>query len=129
MNLSRLTRFLILVGLCFSVYVCYALVMMNDRSLAWWNFSYGALFSACFVCARGLWCSQSWGLWLSLILALACLGLGLYFVHFAWTFWIFKQPTFFERVVAVLNPRILVFVSLPAAWLCYFSRPAIRAQF
>ena len=37
MNLSTLTRYFISLGLLFAIYVCYALVMMNDRLLTWWN--------------------------------------------------------------------------------------------
>ena len=129
MNLSTLTRYFISLGLLFAIYVCYALVMMNDRSLPGWNFSYGILFSICAICAWGLWNFKAWAWWLSLILAAAALGLGLYFVHFAWTFWIFKEPTFFDRVFAIFHPRILVFTALPLAWLIFFARQNSRRSF
>ncbi len=129
MNLSTLTRYFISLGFLFAVYVCYALVMMNDRALPWLNFSYGTLFSICAGCAWGLWNFKTWAWWLSLILATAALSLGGYFVHFAWTFWIFKEPTFFDRVFAVFHPRIFVFMALPLAWLIFFARQSSRRSF
>ena len=129
MNLTKPIKGLILIGILFSVYVCYALVMMNDHALPWWNFTYGILFSICIICSWGLMNQKSWAYWLSLVLASAGLGLGLYFVHFAWTFWIFKQPTFLERVFAVLNLRIFIFTLVPAVWLRYFLRPTTRTYF
>lgn len=129
MSPFQLTRFFIFLGVLFSGYVCYVLVMMNDHALPWWNFSYGIIFSICVFCGAGLWLSKLWSLRLSLLLAMTGLGLGLYFAHFAWTFWIFKQPTFLDRIIAVLNPQILVLVLVPTVWLTYFLRPGTRAYF
>ncbi len=129
MILSKASKGFILVGILFSFYVCYALVEMNDHALPWWNFSYGILFCVCMTCGWGLFNGKTWAYWLGLLLATAGQGLGLYFVHFAWTFWIFKQPTFLERVFAVLNPRVFLFTLVPAVWLRYFLKPTIRAHF
>lgn len=126
---DQLHRFLIVLGVIFSAYVCCLLVMMNDRSLPVWNFLYGILFSISIFCAGGLWLAKKWAWILSLVLALMGFGLGLYFVHFAWTFWIFQQPTFFDRVFAVLHPRIVVLVLFPLFWFFYFMRSAQRSFF
>jgi len=123
------TKLFVLAGLIFSAYACYALVMMNDRGSAWLTFSYGIIFSICLFCFGGLWMSKRWAWVLSLVLALAGLGLGVYFVHFAWTFWIFKQPTFFERIFAVFNPRIFIFIFFPLIWILHFLKPGVRASF
>ena len=78
----------------------------------------------------GMWRFRRWGLWLSWGLAAAALILGCYWAHFAWTFWLFKEPTMWERVGAVaLNPLILLWLGAPAAWLIYFTRPKIVARF
>ncbi len=128
-NVFDKTKLFIIAGLLFAGYVCYALVMMNDRGSAWWTFSYGVIFSICFFCFTGLWNGKSFAWKLSLGLALAALGLGFYFIHFGWTFWIFKQPTLIERFIAVLNPRIFIFTLFPLAWLAYFTKPDVRATF
>lgn len=129
MKLSTLIRIFILFGIVFSGYVSYSLVMMNDRALPWWNFFYGELFCVCMACGWGLSCQKRWAYWLSLVLAAACLGLGLYFVHFAWTFWIFKQPSLADRILAVLNLRIFIFTLIPVVWGVFFTRANVRSYF
>ncbi len=129
MNLSKAMKGTILIGVLFSFYVCYALVMMNDHALPWLNFSYGILASVCALCGWGLWNQRKWAYWLSLFIALAGLGLGLYFVHFSWTFWIFKEPSLLDRLSAVLNPRIFIFMAIPAAWLVLFIKPRTKTFF
>ena len=129
MNFPTGTRYFIVLGMIFSAYVCYALVMMTDSAVPWWSFAYGILFSVCMICGWGLWNGRAWAWQLSLILAAANLGLGGYFAHFAWTFWIFQEPTFLDRIVAVLHPRILIFTAMPVAWLIYFARARMRSCF
>lgn len=129
MNLPRILRFLILLGILFSGYVSYVLVMMNDHAVAGWNFFYGILFSVCMICGWGLWNGKAWSWMLGLILALAALGLGIYFAHFAWTFWIFKRPTLLDRINAVVNPHVLALTTIPAIWLFYFLKPDTRNFF
>jgi surface polysaccharide O-acyltransferase-like enzyme len=129
MNLPKSVKSLVVLGVIFASYVCYVLVQTNDHALPAWNFFYGVLWSICLLCGWGLWNSKAWALKLSYLLALAGLGLGLYFVHFAWTFWIFKRPSFMDRVLAVLNLRIFVFTLIPVAWGVFFTRSNIRAYF
>jgi len=109
----------ILLGLAFGVYVCYALVMMNDQIRSAWTLLHAAIFSALILCAVGLWKSKAWALRLSLILALAALGFGFYLAHFVWTFWIFEKPTTLERIRSILHPRVSIFLVFPVIWVLY----------
>jgi hypothetical protein len=77
----------------------------------------------------GMWHLKRWALILSWVLAGCALALGLYWVHFAWTFWLFDEPTFLDRVRAELNPIILLWWVTPSAWLWYFTRPSVTTHF
>ncbi len=126
MNHPRITQLFIFLGVLFIGYACYALVMMNDKSLLGWNVLYASIFVATLFCAWGLSKSKPWALWLSLGLALAALGLGCDLAHFAWTFWIFEEPTLPKRILAVIHPRLSIFLIFPVAWLIYFTRLSFR---
>ncbi|OGX39122.1 MAG: hypothetical protein A3C53_06280 [Omnitrophica WOR_2 bacterium RIFCSPHIGHO2_02_FULL_68_15] len=78
---------------------------------------------------RGLWRFRRWALYLSWMLAAAALAVGCYWAHFAWTFWLFTEPTPWDRVRAVLNPLILLWLGGPAAWLWYFTRRRVIDRF
>lgn len=77
----------------------------------------------------GMWRLRRWALRLSWALAAAAFAVGCYWVHFAWTFWLFQEPTIWDRVRAVLNPLILLWLGAPTAWLVYFTRPMVTARF
>lgn len=77
----------------------------------------------------GMWRLRRWALRLSWALAAAAFAVGCYWAHFAWTFWLFQEPTIWDRVRAVLNPLILLWLGAPAAWLVYFTRPMVTARF
>lgn len=77
----------------------------------------------------GMWRFRRWALRLSWMLAAAALLVGCYWALFAWTFWLFQEPTLWDRVRAVFNPLILLWLGGPAAWLWYFTRPHIVARF
>ncbi len=78
----------------------------------------------------GMWRFRRWALWMSRTLAAAALALGLYWAQFAWTFWLFEEPTLWERVRAVaLNPFIVLWVAAPAAWLICFTRKDVTHRF
>lgn len=123
------TRFFIVVGFLFACCCCVILVLLNDPALPWLNFFYGILFSGVICCFVGLWHAKLWAWWLGLILAVAALALGLYFLNFAWTFWIFKEPSILDRIFAVLHPRVLIFTLFPLIWIGYFIRPRIKEHF
>ncbi len=129
MNPTRADKIVVSLGALFGSYVCYVLVMMNDPTVMLWNVAYGVLFAALWICVWGLLRLKKWAYILSFIFAALGLGLGIYLVHFAWTFWIFKEPTVLERIGAVLHPRISVFAAVPTAWLFYFSSPRVRPRF
>ncbi len=122
-------RTMAVAGVLFGLYACYICVLMNDHAAAWWNFSYGVLASVICVCGYGLWNRQKWAYGLSLVLGFLGVGLGAYLTHFAWTFWIFKQPTFWERIASVFRPQIAMFLWLPLFWIFYFLHPQTRERY
>jgi hypothetical protein len=78
----------------------------------------------------GMWRFRRWALQLSWALAVAALAVGCYWAHFAWTFWLFTEPTLWDRVRAVaLNPLIVLWLGAPLAWLAYFTRSRIASWF
>jgi len=77
----------------------------------------------------GMWRFRRWALRLSWILAAAALLIGCYWAHFAWTFWLFQEPTLWDRVRAVFNPPILLWLGGPAAWLSYCTRRHVTSRF
>ena len=77
----------------------------------------------------GMWRFRRWALRVSWMLAAAAFLVGCYWAHFAWTFWLFQEPTFWDRVRAVLNPLILLWLGGPLAWLAFFTRRDITARF
>ena len=77
----------------------------------------------------GMWRFRRWALRLSRILAAAALLIGGYWAHFAWTFWLFQEPTLWDRVRAVLNPLILLWLGGPLAWLAHFTRREVASWF
>ncbi|MFZ5802027.1 MAG: hypothetical protein ACOY3K_02795 [Candidatus Omnitrophota bacterium] len=70
----------------------------------------------------GMWQGRAVAKNLGRALALGAFGFGCWMAHFAWTFWIFKEPSLADRVLAVLHPRVLLFLVLPAAWLVWSFR-------
>ena len=77
----------------------------------------------------GMWRFRRWALCLSWMLAAVAFAVGCYWAHFAWTFWLFTEPTVWDRVRAELNPIILLWWITPAAWLWYFTRPHVADRF
>lgn len=67
--------------------------------------------------AHGLWRERMWALWLGRVLAAAAFAFGVYLVHFAWTFWLFEEPTLEDRIGAVLRPQVSIFAVIPVLWL------------
>jgi hypothetical protein len=107
----------------------YALVDMTDRFVSLQALLDAGIFIMIITCFVGLWKSKRWALWLSWALAATALVWGCTLIHFAWTFWLFSEPTLTERIANVLHPRVSVFVIFPVAWLVYFTRPKIRTLF
>jgi hypothetical protein len=49
--------------------------------------------------------------------------------HFAWTFWLFQEPTMAERIHAVLRPQVSLFVVVPILWLALTLIPKMKGKF
>lgn len=77
----------------------------------------------------GMWRFHRWALRVSWLLAAAAFAVGCYWAHFAWTFWLFQDPTLWDRIRAVLNPLILLWLGGPLAWLAFFIRRDVIARF
>ena len=105
-----------------------ALMIASDSS-GLWRIGGIALLAATTAAAYGMLQRRRWGLGLSGLVALAILGVGVYAVRFAWTFWLFEEPATADRIRAILRPQILLLVALPVAWLLGIRRPGVRQQF
>ena len=125
----KTTKVLILLGFAFGIYVCFALFAMEKSLASWWTVLSAAISLTLLICVGGLWKAKRWALKLSLVLALAALGLAAYLVHFVWTFWIFEKPTLLKRILDELHPRVSLFWIFPLVWLFYFTRPKVKEQF
>lgn len=127
--MDRTTKIFLGLGVAFALYMGYAMIEMTDGFWSWRSLFNAAVFIAAAVSFWGLWLAKRWGLWLSLALALGALVWGAFLLHFVWTFWIFDEPTFGEKLVSVLHPRVSIFVVFPVLWLLYFLRSRARAFF
>ena len=103
-------------------------LMIEDGS---WGWSLGASVYTLFLIAilTGMWQGKGGAFRLSRVLALMMFGFGCWAAHFAWTFWLFHEPTLGERVFAVASPRISVYWAGPVIWLLWSCLPGVRAKF
>ena len=124
---TRHPRFLIAAGGALGAYAAVVL-MVGIREPAW---VLGGMLALTGVGASvwGMWRFQRWALCLSWALAAAAFAVGCYWAHFAWTFWLFQDPTLWDRIRAVLNPLILLWLGGPVAWLVYFTRRHVTGRF
>lgn len=77
----------------------------------------------------GMWRYQRWALVLSRVLAGAAFLFGCYVAHFAWTFWLFQEPTLRDRIFAVLRPQISLFLVGPILWMILSVLPNVKEKF
>lgn len=114
-------------GLWLAVWTLYGFI--GDKDVMWIVISAFYLAGVC-VAGWGLWRLKLWALWLSRLLALLSLILGIYITHFRWTFWLFKQPTLQDRIHAITLDNLLglslIFISI--MWLIYTFFPKIKEQ-
>ena len=129
-EIMKKTKILIASGGALALAACGRLfwLMIEDRSLGW---SLGtALYMAILVLALvRMWKGKSSALLPSRILAVIMLGFGCWAAHFAWTFWIFQEPTLTDRILAVAHPQISAYLVGPAVWLLLSFLPGVREQF
>ena len=113
----------------FGVYVFYVLFMLIEGEFSWWTVLDTAALIVYVVCLVGLWKQKRWARYLSLYLMAGVLGLGCYLTHFVWTFWIFEEPTLWDRIRHVIHPRISSLVIFPLVWIGFFLNPRNKQQF
>jgi hypothetical protein len=124
------TKILIAVGGALALAACGRLLwlMVADQSWGWTAGSvlYVALLIGALI---GMWKGKSGAFLLSRVLAVIMFGFGCWAANFAWTFWIFEEPTFADRVLAVAHPQISLYLIGPLAWLLASAFPSVRQQF
>lgn len=103
-------------------------LMIDDRSWVW-VLGTGVYAAALVSTIVGMWQGKRGALRLSRILALVMFGFGCYAVNFAWTFWLFQEPTLAERIQAVAHPQISAYVAGPVVWVLLSLLPRVREQF
>lgn len=113
----------------FGLYVLYCFWMIQDEKNYLWGIFYGVLLGVFLTSFWGIVRKKYWAILLSYAFLSVAFALGIYLVHFVWTFWIFEEPTILERILSVLHPRISVFILLPALWLAFFNRKENKALF
>ena len=121
-KLFQTTKILTGAAFLFGIYVFYCIWMMADEKPILWEILYAFGATVSLVSLWGVMKSKGWAVFLSCALMLAALAFGINLVHFVWTFWIFKEPTFVDRILSALHPRVSVFIIFPVVWLAYFSR-------
>lgn len=121
--------FAALAALLLSYAACIWSFVSGNEGWSLWTASFVlfALFAT--VCFNGLRHFRKWAFYLSSGLALIALSFGFYAAHFAWTFWLFEEPTFADRVLALLRPQIFLFYAVPLCWLLWIFRPSNRRLF
>ena len=81
------------------------------------------------VSVYGMWRYQRWALMLSRVLAGVAFLFGCYVAQFAWTFWLFQEPTLQDRMLAVLRPQVSLFLIVPVLWVVFSLFQGIKAKF
>ena len=103
-------------------------LMLADGSWGW-GLGGGMYTVALIVALIGMWQEKGNALLLSRILAVLMFGFGCWAANFAWTFWLFQEPTLKERVLAVANPRISAYLIGPVVWFLLSFLPKVREPF
>jgi len=124
------TRIMIVIGGGLALAACGRLfwLMIADQS---WEWSLGtAFYMALFVVTLArMWQGKKNALFPSRVLAGIMFGFGCWAANFAWTFWIFKEPTLMDRILAVAHPQISVYLIGPVVWFLLSYLPIVREQF
>jgi hypothetical protein len=124
------TRIMIVIGGGLALWACGRLfwLMIDDQSWGWGlgTALYLALLAVMLV---RMWKGQARAMLLSRVLAGIMFGFGCWAANFAWTFWIFKEPTLMDRILAVAHPQISVYLIGPAIWFHLSYLPIVREQF
>ncbi|MBF0254813.1 MAG: hypothetical protein HQL11_06810 [Candidatus Omnitrophica bacterium] len=128
MATMRVLRLGLVLGLGLLLALCLTLIFGTDGEIPWVLGGVGGLVLAA-PTAWGMIRMKRWSLVVSYGLAAAVLVLGCYAARFAWTFWIFREPSLGDRIRSVMEIRTLFLLLAPSLWLAYFLRPAVRRNF
>lgn len=100
-----------------------------DSGFSWWNVFFGATAVLSLISLAGILRFRYWGMVLANVVAAAILIFGIYAAHFAWTFWLFQEPTLTDRFLALLRPQIFSLYTLPCLWFLHFRKESVRKLF
>ena len=129
-SLMTKIRIGIAIGGALALAACVRLLwlMIGDKS---WGWSAGAAIYMAFLIAAliGMWQGRTGALRLSRVLAVVLFGFGCWAANFAWTFWLFEEPTLRDRILAVVHPQISIYWAGPVIWFLLSALPRIREQF
>jgi len=129
MDPVKKTRFISTAGCTLAGLLGVTILWNGDPGFSWWNVFFTGLGALAAISLYGMIRFRYWGLVLGNLLALAVFGFSLYAVHFAWTFWLFKEPAISDRILAIVHPRISMLYAGPLIWFLYFRRESVRCQF
>jgi len=123
-------RLMIAIGGIAALAACGRLLWLMIDDGSWgWSLGGGVYTAFLIVALLGMWQGKRRAFLLSRILAAIMFGFGCWAAHFAWTFWLFQEPTLAERILAVVSPGISAYWAGPAVWLLLSFLPKVRAQF
>ncbi len=124
------TKIMIAIGGALALVACGRLLwlMIADQS---WGWTAGSVLYAglLIVALIGMWQGKKGAFLLSRLLAVIMFGFGCWAAHFAWTFWLFEEPTLVDRVLAVAHPQISIYLAGPLVWFLASSLPRVRQRF
>ncbi|HTL48203.1 MAG TPA: hypothetical protein VL688_09135 [Verrucomicrobiae bacterium] len=101
----------------------------QDEGLSWWNASFAAYLILIPWTAFGMLKFRYRSMVIGNFLTAGLLAFGVYAAHFAWSFWLFKEPTVTDRILALFRPQVFCLVAGPVIWFLYFSRRSVRQLF
>ncbi|GEM_PF-1140047 len=126
---SRRFVYIALAALFLSYAACVWAFVSGNEGWSLWTAAFVLYALLATLCFYGLRLFRKWAFYLSVCLALIALSFGFYAAHFAWNFWLFEEPSFTDRVLALLRPQIFLFSVVPVCWLLWISRLSNRRLF
>ena len=101
----------------------------QDEGFDWWKAAFIAYLIVIPYAAWGMLKFRYRAMLIGNFLAATFLAFGFYAAHFAWTFWIFQEPTVTDRIMALFRPQVFLLLAGPALWFIHFSKESTRRLF